>query len=103
MAPCTWIAARTARSAAAAAASFAATGARAAVICSADEVYPALVPELAPRLRAAGATVVLLAGRPKDPGLEQALAAAGVELFVQHGGDALALLGELQRRLEVRP
>ena len=89
--------------AAAAAASFAATGARAAVICSADEVYPALVPELAPRLRAAGATVVLLAGRPKDPGLEQALAAAGVELFVQHGGDALALLGELQRRLEVRP
>ena len=76
---------------------FRATGARAAVICSADAVYGELVPVLAPRLRAAGATVVLLAGRPKD------LEAADIDLFVQLGGDAVALLGELQRRLEVRP
>ena len=53
-----------------------------------------------PLLRAAGATVVLLAGRPKDQ--VEGLAAAGIELFVQHGGDALALLGALQRRLEVQ-
>lgn len=84
-----------------AASQFAATGARAAVICSADEVYPELVPTLVPRLRAAGAAVVLLAGRPKDHA--DALAAAGVDLFVQFGGDALALLGALQRRLEVQP
>jgi len=84
-----------------AAGQFAATGARAAVICSADELYPEIVPTLAPRLRAAGAAVVLCAGRPKDHA--EALAAAGVDLFVQHGGDALALLGALQRRLEVQP
>jgi len=43
---------------------------------------------------------VLLAGRPKE--LVEAMMAAGVELFVQMGGDAVVLLGELQRRLEVR-
>jgi len=43
---------------------------------------------------------VLLAGRPKD--LVEAMQAAGVDLFVQLGGDAVALLGELQARLEVR-
>jgi methylmalonyl-CoA mutase len=84
-----------------AAAQFAATGARAAVICSSDPVYPEVVPALAPALRAAGAAVVLLAGRPKDHA--EALQAAGVELFVQLGGDAAVLLAELQRRLEVRP
>lgn len=76
---------------------FTATGARAAVICSADPVYADIVPTLAPALRAAGAAVVLLAGRPKDLDL------AGIDLCVQLGGDAVALLGELQRRLEVRP
>jgi methylmalonyl-CoA mutase len=76
---------------------FAETGARAAVICSADPVYFEIVPAIAPRLRGAGATVVLLAGRPKD------LDPDGIDLFVQLGGDAVALLGELQRRLEVRP
>jgi methylmalonyl-CoA mutase len=84
----------------AAAQQFAATGARAAVICSADAVYAEVVPRLVPLLRAAGAKVVVLAGRPKDQG--EALAAAGVELFVQQGGDALALLAELQRRMEVQ-
>ncbi len=79
---------------------FKATGARAAVICSADAVYAEAVPRLVPLLRAAGAKVVVLAGRPKDQ--VDALAAAGVELFVQQGGDALALLGELQRRMEVQ-
>lgn len=79
---------------------FAATGARAAVICSSDAVYPGVVPRLVPALRAVGASVVLLAGRPKE--LVEAMMAAGVELFVQMGGDAVVLLGELQRRLEVR-
>jgi methylmalonyl-CoA mutase len=79
---------------------FAATGARAAVICSADALYPTIVPALVPALRAGGARVVVLAGRPKDQA--EALQAAGVELFVQLGGDAVALLGELLTRLEVR-
>jgi len=79
---------------------FAATGSRVAVICSADAVYADAVPRLVPALRAAGAAVVLLAGRPKE--LVAAMQAAGVDLFVQLGGDAVALLGELQARLEVR-
>lgn len=79
---------------------FAATRARAAVICSADALYPAMVPALVPMLRAAGASVVLLAGRPKDQAA--ALQAAGIDLFVQLGGDAVVLLGELLTRLEVR-
>lgn len=76
------------------------TGARAAVICSADAVYPTTVPELVPLLRGVGAVVVLVAGRPKDQ--VDVLSAAGVDLFVQLGGDAPALLGALQQRLEVR-
>ena len=79
---------------------FAATRARAAVICSADALYPEVVPALVPRLRAAGASAVLLAGRPKDTA--EALQAAGIDLFVQLGGDAVALLGDLLTRLEVR-
>ena len=79
---------------------FAATGARAAVICSSDAVYPGVVPRLVPALRAAGASVVLLAGRPKE--LVEAMMTAGVDLFVQLGGDVVVLLAELQRRLEVR-
>ena len=80
---------------------FRATGAKAAVICSADAVYATAVPELVPLLRKAGAVAVLVAGRPKD--LVEALSAAGVDLFVQLGGDAPGLLGSLQQRLEVRP
>ncbi len=77
------------------------TGARAAVICSADAVYLTTVPELVPLLRGAGAVVVLLAGRPKDQA--ETLRGAGVDLFVQLGGDAPTLLAALQQRLEVRP
>lgn len=79
---------------------FAATGSRVAVICSSDALYPELVPHLVPALRAAGAAVVLLAGRPKDR--VEAMMTAGIDLFVQLGGDAVVLLGELQQRLEVQ-
>ena len=70
-----------------------------AVICGADARYGATVPELVPGLRAAGAHVVVLAGRPKD--LVEALAAAGVDVFIAAGADALAALGAVQQRLEV--
>ncbi len=83
----------------AAAAAFAASGAAAAVICGADASYPEVVPALVPKLRAAGARAVVLAGRPKDQ--VEALTAAGVDLFISLGGDALEVLGALQRRLEV--
>ncbi|MDC0669927.1 methylmalonyl-CoA mutase family protein [Nannocystis radixulma] len=82
-----------------AAARFANSGARVAVICGADARYATAVPELIPGLRAAGAHVVVLAGRPKD--LVEALAAAGVDVFIAAGADALAALGAVQERLEV--
>ncbi|WP_434420743.1 methylmalonyl-CoA mutase family protein [Nannocystis pusilla] len=82
-----------------AAARFANSGARVAVICGADARYATAVPELVPGLRAAGARVIVLAGRPKD--LWEALAAAGVDVFIAAGSDALAALGAVQERLEV--
>lgn len=84
----------------AAARAFAASGAGAAVICGADASYPEIVPALVPKLRAAGARAVVLAGRPKDQ--VEALSAAGVDLFIALGGDALEVLGALQQRMEVR-
>src|SRR5262249_58013312 len=47
------------RDAAAAAKAFAASGANVAVICSSDKLYPDVVPELTPRLKAAGARSVV--------------------------------------------
>ncbi|MDC0718214.1 methylmalonyl-CoA mutase family protein [Nannocystis bainbridge] len=82
-----------------AAARFANSGARVAVICGTDARYAAAVPELVPGLRAAGAHVIVLAGRPKDSW--EALAAAGVDVFIAAGADALAALGAVQERLEV--
>jgi methylmalonyl-CoA mutase len=80
---------------------FAATGAAVAVICGTDASYPEVVPKLVSGLRAAGARVIVLAGRPKDQ--VEALMAAGVDLFISLGGDALEVLGALQQRLEVGP
>lgn len=78
---------------------FEATGAKVATICGADARYPEVVPALIPGLRAAGARVIVLAGRPKDQ--VEALAAAGVDVFIAAGADALAALGAVQQRLEV--
>ena len=47
-----------------AAAGFAASGAKIAVICSTDKQYATVVAELAPKLKAAGARSVVLAGNP---------------------------------------
>ncbi|HEY8380502.1 MAG TPA: methylmalonyl-CoA mutase family protein [Nannocystis sp.] len=77
------------------------SGAAVAVICGADARYPGAVPALVPKLRAAGARVVVLAGRPKDQ--VEALKAAGVDEFIATGADALATLGAVQQRLEVQP
>jgi methylmalonyl-CoA mutase len=69
------------------------SGAHIAAICAADPRYPALIPELAPMLHAAGARAVVLAGRPGEN--ELAFRAAGVDRFVYMGCDVLATLTEL--------
>ncbi len=81
-------------------AAFRDSGARVAVLCSSDARYATAVPELAPRLREAGARTVIVAGRPGDH--EAAWRAAGVDRFVYAGCDALAELRELARAEGVR-
>jgi methylmalonyl-CoA mutase len=78
-----------------AAAAFAGSGAGMAVICSSDERYPEVVPELAAALEAAGARTVLLAGRPGEH--EEAWRAAGVTGFVHIGSDQVRTLADLLR------
>ncbi len=79
----------------AAAKAFAASGAPIAVICSSDKLYPDLVPQLAGKLKAAGAKSVVLAGNPGAN--EQAWRAAGVDRFIFMKCDVLATLREILR------
>ena len=76
-------------------ADFAASGARIAVICSADKLYPAAVAALVPGLKAAGARTVVLAGKPGEE--EAAYRAAGVDTFIFVKSNVLAILTSLLR------
>ncbi len=80
-----------------AAAAFKASGAVAACISSSDALYAEHAAATAKALKAAGAKIVLLAGRPGE--LEADLKAAGVDDFVFAGQDVLALLSQLQAKL----
>lgn len=84
-------------SAEAAAAAFKTSGASAACICSSDAVNATLAEPTARALKAAGAKLVLMAGRPGDN--EAALRAAGVDQFLFAGADAIAVLTDLQTKL----
>jgi methylmalonyl-CoA mutase len=83
------------RDAAAAAKAFAESGANVAVICSSDQIYPALVPKLAVKLRAAGARTVVLAGAPGAN--EAAWRASGVDRFIFMKCDVVGTLREILR------
>lgn len=84
------------RDATAAAQAFASSGAHIAVICSSDKLYPEAVPVLAPQLKSAGATTVVLAG---NPGVNEAdWRAAGVDRFIFVKCDVLATLREMLRQ-----
>lgn len=73
--------------------------ARAAVIVGADAGYAEHAENAAQRLKAAGATWVLLAGKPGES--ESKLRAAGVDQFLYAGQDALESLAMLHRALGV--
>ena len=79
----------------AAAEAYFASGARVAVICSSDRLYPEVVPQLAPKLKAAGARSVVLAGNPGPN--ESAWRAAGVDRFIFVKCDVLGTLREMLR------
>jgi methylmalonyl-CoA mutase len=79
----------------AAARAFAQSGATVAVLCSSDKLYPEFVPQVAPKLKAAGARSVVLAG---NPGANEAVwRAAGVDRFIFIKCDVLATLREMLR------
>ena len=71
---------------------FAESGAQVACICSSDSIYVELAEATAGVLKQAGASRVLLAGRPKN---EAELKAAGVDTFLYAGQDAIAALSAL--------
>jgi methylmalonyl-CoA mutase len=83
------------RDADAAAKAFAQSGATVAVLCSSDKLYPDFVPQAAPKLKAAGARSVVLAGNPGAN--EAAWRAAGVNRFIFIKCDVLATLREMLR------
>ncbi|WP_425395651.1 methylmalonyl-CoA mutase family protein [Aeoliella sp.] len=79
----------------AAAAALTESGAKVAVICSSDKLYPELVPDTAAKLKAAGARTVVLAGNPGEN--ESAWRAAGVDRFIFIKCDVLSTLRDLLR------
>ncbi|MCB1519507.1 MAG: methylmalonyl-CoA mutase [Hyphomicrobiaceae bacterium] len=81
----------------AAAAAFRESGLHTACICSSDSIYEAQGTATAKALVEAGATHLLIAGRPGA--IEAALRAAGVDGFLYAGQDAIATLTELQHEL----
>ena len=77
---------------------FKTSGAALACLCSSDKVYAGHAAAAAKALQAAGVKHIYLAGRPGEH--EGSLRAAGVNDFVFAGGDALAALQEVYRRMD---
>ena len=80
-----------------AAKAFKASGSSAACICSSDALNAEHAEATAKALKAAGATLVLMAGRPGDK--ETSLKSAGVDQFLFAGQDAVVVLRALQGNL----
>ena len=71
-----------------------------AVLCSSDKVYAEQAHDAVATLRAAGCQWIYLAGRPKGD-LAEITKAAGIDGTLYAGCDAMALLEEVLKRLEV--
>ena len=85
----------------AAAAAFAASQAEIAVICSTDARYATDVEQVAPKLLAAGARILVLAGNPGSN--EARYRAAGVNQFIFIKCSALEILRSLLHQVGVLP
>lgn len=77
-----------------------ASRAKVVVVCSTDDTYPEIVPQLVPALKAAipGVTAVL-AGYPADQ--IEAHKASGIDEFIHVRANLLAVLGGLQKKIGV--
>ena len=83
-----------------AATAFGQSKARVAVICSTDELYPALVPTLTAALRAVRAdAIIVLAGFPQDQ--IEAHKKSGVNEFIHIRADVLEVLGKIHNQLGI--
>ncbi len=80
-------------------AAFKDSGARIAILCSADPVYEEMVPSVAPALKAAGCEYLFLAGHPGDK--KDAYTGAGVDDFIFLGGNVLETTRSALERLGV--
>ncbi|MEI7896635.1 MAG: methylmalonyl-CoA mutase family protein [bacterium] len=77
-----------------------ASGAEIAVICSSDDEYPLLVPEIAGKLRMAGSKMrIVVAGFPKD--LIESFKSAGVDDFIHVHSNLLETLLDFQSKLGI--
>jgi methylmalonyl-CoA mutase len=68
-------------------AAFKDSGAKIAIVCSADPIYEEMLPQVAPALKDAGCSYLFLAGNPGDK--REAYVSAGVDDFIFLGGDVL--------------
>ena len=76
------------------------SGAPIVVLCSTDETYPTLVPPFAQALKAAAKPpLIVLAGMPATPELQQQFKAAGVDEFIHVRANCAKLLATFQDKL----
>ena len=76
------------------------SGAPVVVLCSTDETYPVLVPPLALALKAAAKPpVIVLAGLPATPELQQQFKTAGVDEFIHVRANCAKLLATFQDKI----
>ncbi len=78
---------------------FAASGTKAAILCSSDAIYAEQAVEAATALKRAGAEPLYLAGKPVDAEAAAAYTAAGVDGFIHVGVDVVATLTAALDRL----
>ncbi len=77
-----------------------ASGALLVCLCGTDDAYAEQAEAFAKAFKASGVKGVALAGRPGE--FERAWRAAGVDEFIFAGGDAVATLQSLYRRIGVQ-
>ena len=76
---------------------FKSSGSKIAVMASSDTVYGEQAVDAAKALKAAGAEILLIAGKPGES--EDALRAAGIDTFLYAGANLLAVLQDLHAKL----
>jgi len=67
------------------------------VICSSDDTYPDIVPELTKTIKTTSDMLVVLAGLPSDPELKATFSDADVDHFIHIKANCYEILSEIQK------